>query len=177
MSTVFYRGEPINTSGELPSVGDSAPFFTLVDENTTDISLCDLKGKNIILNILLSVHIPECAQSIRDFNLLASKNRDIIYICVSADLPLSMREFCEREGLNYIKAASFFRNNNFTDNYGVSIETGQFRGLSTPAIISVNNNGKVCFSERVINIEAFYDYQDAIQSLNTWRNSMCLTNN
>ncbi|MCW8328868.1 thiol peroxidase [Photobacterium sp. SDRW27] len=165
MSTVFYRGEPLNTSRELPFVGDTAPFFTLADKNIADLSLDDLNGKNIILNIFLSIHIPECAQSIRDFNLIAAKNSNIIFLCVSADLPLSMREFCEREGLDYIQTASFFRNTNFTDDYGVSIDSGAFRGLSTPAIISINNNQEICYSKRVTNIEAFYNYHDAITSL------------
>ncbi|RWX56283.1 thiol peroxidase [Photobacterium chitinilyticum] len=166
MSTVLYRNESIDTSGKLPFVGDSAPFFTLVDKDITDLSLADLKGKNIILNIFLSVHIPECAQSIRDFNLIASKNSNIVFLCISADLPLAMREFCEREGLDYIKTASFFHNKSFTEHYGVAIDSGIFRGLSTPAVLSINNFGKISYSQRVTNIDMFSSFHDAIHSLN-----------
>ncbi|MGR5145214.1 thiol peroxidase [Photobacterium alginatilyticum] len=166
MPTDLYKNESINTFGKLPFVGDLAPVFTLVDKNISNLSLNDLKGKSVIINIFLSVHISDCAQSIRDLNFLASKNNDIIFLCISADLPLAMREFCTREGLDYIQIASFFNDKYFTDQYGVTINSGIFRGLAAPAVLGIDSLGIISYRKRVQDFNRITIFHDAIHSLN-----------
>ena len=49
MARVTFKGNPVNTSGELPSVGATAPDFSLVSTELSDVKLSDYKGKNIVL--------------------------------------------------------------------------------------------------------------------------------
>ena len=68
MARVTFKGNPVNTSGELPSVGATAPDFSLVSTELSDVKLSDYKGKNIVLNIFPSLDTGTCAASVRRFN-------------------------------------------------------------------------------------------------------------
>ena len=48
MAKITFKGSPVNTSGQLPAVGSVAPAFTLVKKDLSDVTLKDLKGKNVI---------------------------------------------------------------------------------------------------------------------------------
>ena len=86
MAHITLGGNPINTIGELPAVGTKAPNFTLVKEDLSTISLDDLKGKKVILNIFPSIDTGVCATSVRTFNQKASSINNTIVLCVSKDL-------------------------------------------------------------------------------------------
>ena len=45
MASITLRGNPINTSGDLPAVGSTAPDFTLTGGDLADVSLSDFAGK------------------------------------------------------------------------------------------------------------------------------------
>ena len=53
MAKITRKGNPTNTSGNLPAKGSKAPDFTLVKSDLTNLSLSELKGKKLILNIFL----------------------------------------------------------------------------------------------------------------------------
>ena len=72
MATVTLKGNPFQTTGELPTVGQQAPDFSLVKEDLSALTLNDFKGTNLILNIFPSVDTPTCAASVRAFNQRAA---------------------------------------------------------------------------------------------------------
>ena len=52
MATVTFKKDiTVNTSGQLPAVGSVAPEFVLVKNDLSEVSLKDLRGKTVILNI------------------------------------------------------------------------------------------------------------------------------
>ena len=58
MAKISLGGNPINTMGELPKVGESAKNFTLVAADLSEKSLSDFSGKRVVLNIFPSIDIP-----------------------------------------------------------------------------------------------------------------------
>ncbi|ELR66437.1 Thiol peroxidase, Tpx-type [Photobacterium marinum] len=155
---------------KFPNAGTQAPCFILADNSNTDISLSDLEGKNILLNIIPSIHIAEWAQSLRDLNLLAGRNKHIHCLCLSADLPFAIEQFCQKEGLDYIHTASFFRDPVFTENYGLQINTGALKGMSAPAVICLNTEGTIIYSRKFPHDNLLHDdklngFREAIKAL------------
>ena len=55
MASVTFKGNPVNTVGELPSKGTPAPDFSLINSQLSEVKLSDYKGKNVILNIFPSL--------------------------------------------------------------------------------------------------------------------------
>jgi len=65
MASITLKGNPINTSGDLPAVGSAAPGFTLTGADLGDVSLNDFAGKWVVLSMVPSFDTPVCANSVR----------------------------------------------------------------------------------------------------------------
>jgi len=65
MAEITLGGNPINTCGDLPAVGSTAPAFELTKSDLSPLSSADLAGQNVVLNIFPSVDTPTCATSVR----------------------------------------------------------------------------------------------------------------
>ncbi|MCI5219717.1 MAG: thiol peroxidase [Candidatus Electrothrix sp. LOE2] len=165
MAQVTFQGTPVNTVGELPTAGQTAPDFTLTATDLSDISLGDYKGKKLVLNIFPSVDTPVCATSVRRFNDEAGKLDNTKVLCISRDLPFALGRFCGAEGLENVISASELRSDNFGRDYGVRIADSALAGLFARAIVVIDEAGKVIYTQLVPEIAEEPDYQKAIAAL------------
>ena len=55
MANITLKGNPCNTSGDLPAVGSAAPDFALVAADLSEKNLADFSGKNLIISIVPSL--------------------------------------------------------------------------------------------------------------------------
>src|SRR3546814_1030066 len=109
MSNVTFKGQPINIDGQFPAVGATAPAFSLVGGDLSDVTLSTHAGKRKVLNIFPSVDTSVCATSVRRFNELAGKLDNTVVLCISADLPFAQARFCGAEGLDQVANLSLMR--------------------------------------------------------------------
>jgi thiol peroxidase len=149
MAKITFKGNAVNTNGQLPAVGSKAPDFKLVGAGLNELSLADYKGKRVVLNIFPSLDTGVCATSVRQFNKWVSDKENTVVICVSKDLPFAQSRFCGAEGLNNVITASDFRYNNFATDYGVLMTDGPLAGLMARSVVAIDENGKVTYTELV----------------------------
>jgi len=109
MAETKLGGNPVHTSGELPATGAPAPDFTVVKGDLSSVSLSDLSGQRVVLNIFPSIDTAVCAASVRRFNELASSLDNTTVLNVSMDLPFAQSRFCGAEGLEDVVNCSDFR--------------------------------------------------------------------
>ena len=164
MSQVTLGGNPVNTSGDLPSVGTSAPSFDLAGVDLGNISSADLVGQNVVLNIFPSVDTPTCATSVRTFNERAAGLDNTVVLCVSADLPFAQGRFCGAEGIANVKTASTFKSS-FGDDYGVNLVDGKLAGVLARAVVVIGPDGTVKHTELVAEIAQEPNYDAALAAL------------
>ena len=165
MASITLKGNPINTCGDLPAVGAKAPEFTLVDTELNDVALESFAGKNVVLNIFPSIDTPVCANSVRKFNESAAGDNTAV-LCISMDLPFAHKRFCGAEGLENVNSLSAFRNPEFGKDYGVTIVDGPLRGLFARAVVVVNGDGDVVYTELVPEIAQEPNYDTALAAIN-----------
>lgn len=165
METVYFKGEPCHTSGNVPEVGTKAPCFTLVTPALKEISCADFKGKRVILNVFPSLDTPVCAASVRHFNQEASTLSDTVVLCVSMDLPFAAGRFCEAEGLKDVIPASAFRSPSFAEKYGLELVDGPLAGLLTRAVIILDGDRNVIYTDLVNEITEEPRYNEALEVL------------
>ncbi len=72
METIYFKGTPCHTYGNIPAVGTKAPCFNLVNKDLAEISCSDYTGKRVVLNVFPSLDTPVCATSVRKFNQMAA---------------------------------------------------------------------------------------------------------
>lgn len=164
MATVTLKGNPIETVGELPKVGDKAPAFNLVKDDLSDLQLGDLKGR-VVLNIFPSIDTGTCAKSVREFNTKAAALNNTTVVCVSKDLPFALGRFCGAEGINNVLVGSAFRSS-FGEDYGVTFKTGPLTGLLSRSVVVIDENGKVTYTQQVAETADEPDYDAALKALN-----------
>jgi len=164
MATVTLSGNPFNTVGELPAVGSSAPDFNLCKTDLSNLSLADLSGKRVVLNIFPSVDTPTCAASVRQFNEKAASLDNVVVVCISADLPFAMTRFCGAEGIENVISGSVFKSS-FGDDYGVEIADGPLVKLLSRAIVVLDTEGKVVYTEQVAETADEPNYDAALASI------------
>lgn len=164
MAQITLKGNPINTSGDLPEVGSDTPGFTLVATDLSEKSLSDYAGKTLVLNIFPSVDTPVCAAGVRAFNEKAA-DVDAVVLCISADLPFAQSRFCGAEGIEGVESLSTFRNADFGDAYGIRIVDGALAGVLGRAVVVVDGDGKVTYTELVPEIAQEPDYDSALAAI------------
>ncbi|MEC9206055.1 MAG: thiol peroxidase [Pseudomonadota bacterium] len=165
MTKITLKGNEINTTGDVPKVGDKAPDFVLVGEDLKNVTLNDFKDKNKILSIVPSLDTPVCQSSTKIFNEKATSVTDTVVLTVSADLPFAMARFCSSEKLNNIQSLSMMRSRNFAKDYGVLIEDGPLAGITARAVIVIDKNDTVIHSELVKEIAEEPNYDAALNCL------------
>lgn len=165
MAAITLKGNPIHTSGELPAVGSAAPGFSLTAADLSQKSLGDYAGKKVVLNIFPSIDTPTCATSVRRFNSEAATRGDAAVLCVSADLPFAQKRFCGAEGIANVATLSSFRDASFGAGYGLNIVDGPLAGLLARAVVVIDQNGKVVYTELVPEIAQEPNYDGALAHL------------
>ncbi|KAB2814716.1 thiol peroxidase [Phaeocystidibacter luteus] len=165
MATTALKGNPVQLKGELPTVGTVAPDFTLTQMDLSDVSLDNFKGKKIVLNIFPSVDTGICAASVRKFNEESAKLDNTVVLCVSRDLPFAHNRFCGAEGIEGVVSVSQIRNTQFMDNYGVELADGPMAGLLARAVVVLNENHEVVYTELVPEITTEPNYDAATAAL------------
>lgn len=165
MAQITLKGNAINTIGELPKVGTKAPDFRLVKNDLSEGTLSDYKGQRLVLNIFPSLDTGTCAASVRHFNAEASELKNTSVLCISKDLPFAQARFCGAEGLNDVHNLSDFRTGKFGKDYGVEIIDGPLAGLESRAVVVVDEDGKVVYTQQVGEIVDEPDYDAALAFL------------
>ena len=165
MAKLTLKGNPINTNGDLPAVGQLAPNFKLVAADLKDVTLTDFAGKKKLLNIVPSLDTSVCALSTRKFNEHAKARPDTVILIISADLPFAQKRFCGNEGLSNVITLSMMRSRKFAKDYGVLLEDGPLAGLTARAVIVLDENNIVRYTELVPEIAQEPDYNAALAVL------------
>ena len=165
MAKVTLKGNPVSTSGELPTVGSKAPEFQLTDTDLGDVTLAAFKGKKKLLNIVPSLDTPVCATSTKKFNDQAGKLNNTAILIVSSDLPFAQKRFCSAENTNSVKTLSMMRSRNFAKDYGVLIQDGPLKGITARAIVVLDENDNVKYTELIPEITQEPNYDAALAAL------------
>ena len=165
MAQVTLHGTPINTNGDLPAVGSTAPDFRLVDGELNDLTLADFAGKKKLISIVPSLDTPTCATSTKVFNERLGGRDDVVVLVVSADLPFAQGRFCQAEGTADVKTLSMMRSRNFAKDYGMLIEDGPLAGITGRAVVVVGETGSVLHTELVPEIGQEPNYDPALAAL------------
>ncbi|BBY97426.1 thiol peroxidase [Mycolicibacterium fallax] len=163
MAQITFKGNPINTVGELPAVGSPAPEFTLTGTDLSEVTKATYAGQPVVLNIFPSLDTGVCAASVRTFNERVGSGGTKV-LNVSADLPFAQGRFCGAEGIENVDSASTFRSS-FGADYGLTMTDGPLAGLLGRAVVVIGADGNVVYTEQVPEIVQEPNYDAALGAL------------
>jgi thiol peroxidase len=165
MATITLQGKEAHTNGELPAVGSDAPDFHLVTTKMQDVHLADYRGRKKLLNIVASLDTGLCVTSARKFGERLGDRDDVAVLTVSADLPFAQQRACTAEGVDNVELLSMMRTRAFAKDYGVLMTDGPLAGLAARAVVVLDADDKVVYTQLVPELVTEPDYEAAIASL------------
>ena len=80
-------------------------------------------------------------------------------------MPYAHKRFCSAEGLDNVVSLSELRDSKFGDDYNVRIIDGPMKGLLSRAVVVVDEEGKVIYTEQVPNIGQEPNYEAVVSAL------------
>lgn len=165
MAKITLNGDGMNTCGNLPTKGEKAPDFVLVNTELADVKLSDLAGKKTVLNIFPSIDTPVCARSMKAFYEKLANKDSVEVFNVAADLPFAFKRHCTELGsAKNIHAVSTFRSD-FAKTYGMKIEDGVLKGLCARGVVVLDEQNNVIHSELVDKLENEPNYDQVLAVL------------
>jgi len=166
MASITLHGDPCNTSGDLPAVGTTAPDFSLVTADLANVGLDAYSGKKKLLNIVPSLDTGICAISTSRFNQEMGDREDAVALVISADLPFAQQRFADAEGIKNVVSLSLMRGKKFAKDYGMLIVDGPLAGVCGRAVVVLDENNTVLYTQLVGEIAEEPDYDSALAALN-----------
>ncbi len=163
--TVTFQGNPVAIAGKLPQIGATAPPFLLANDELKDVAISHFGKKRKVLNIFVSIDTPVCDSSVRKFNEMVASLPNTEMIGISNDLPFAQKRFCGAANISNVTMLSTFRSPKFAQDYGVAIPEGALKGLTTRAVVVLDENNKVIYSQRFKEIAEAPDYQKVLEVL------------
>ncbi len=165
MAKINLKDHKVTTYGSLPALDEKAPHFELIKADLSTATLEDFKGKRVVMNIFPSIDTGVCATSVRNFNERATDLKNTVVLCISRDLPFAQKRFVNDEGLENVTNLSDFKDRNFGKDYGVEMIDGPMEGLLSRAVVVLDENGHVIYSQQVEDISDEPDYLSALKTL------------
>jgi peroxiredoxin Q/BCP len=85
------------------AAGDTAPAFTLTDQDGTSVSLSDYAGQKVVVYFYPAAMTPGCTTQACDFrdNLGSLKSAGYQVLGISKDAPAKLKKFQERDAVNF----------------------------------------------------------------------------
>lgn len=165
MAQITLKGTPIHTNGDLPAIGSEAPDFSLTDNNLSDRSLKDYKGRKKIISIVPSLDTAVCSLSTKKFSETIADHPEIIVLVVSADLPFAQKRLCGSENITNITTLSMMRSKDFAKQYGVLIQDGPLAGICARAVLVLDENDRILYTELVSEITQEPNYEKSLAAV------------
>jgi len=165
MATFTLQGNETHTNGDLPAIGSAAPDFHLVTTKMADVHLADYQGKKKLLNIVPSLDTGVCLTSTKTFEKVLGGRDEVIVLVISADLPFAQERVCGAEGIENVELLSMMRTRGFAKDYGVLITDGPLAGIAARAVVVIDENDKVVYTQLVPELGTEPDYDAALAAL------------
>jgi len=152
------EGQSLTVVGRMLRPGDPAPTFTVdyFDGSAMSaVTLSDLAGSTVVLNVVNSVDTPVCDIQTRRVDGLFPGAK---VLTVSMDLPFALARWTAAAGVTH-PAVSSHRSEDFGRDYGVLIK--EWRALQRSVFV-IDGDGRLVHTEYVQNQMDQPDYDAAV---------------
>jgi peroxiredoxin len=148
-------------------IGQQAPDFTLRSSDKQDITLNDLKGKNVVLLFYPLAFTGVCTTelcSMRD-NIATYNNLDAQVLAISVDSIYTLDKFKKEQNYNFPLLSDF--NKEVSSAYGSLYETFGYgmKGVSKRSAFVIDKEGVVRYAEVLEDAGKVPDFEAVQQTL------------
>ena len=163
LGAVTIKGNALTVIGDPVSVGDMAPDVTLTDNGLQPVNISDSNGKVRLISVVPSLDTGICdAQTRRMNEEAANLGDDVVILTVSAEHPFNQKRWCGDAGVEAVQVLSDHQSMAFGEAYGLYIKEWR---LNQRAMLVLDREGKVTYTEYIPEIAQFPDYDGALNAV------------
>ncbi len=159
---VTIKGNPLTTIGEHVAVGAKAPDAAFVANDLSTVKISDSSGKVRLISVVPSLDTGICDAQTKRFNDEALNYDGVEFLTVSAEHPFNQKRWATEASCSNIKVVSDHMDMGFGQAYGLAIKEWR---LLQRAIIIIDENDEVAYTEYIPEIAQFPDYDAALAKL------------
>ncbi|RIL46450.1 thiol peroxidase [Staphylococcus equorum] len=160
MAQITFKQEPITLLGSQVKKGETAPDFTVLDNDLNEVTLSNYDGQKKLISVVPSIDTGVCDKQTRKFNEEAAQE-DGVVLTISVDLPFAQKSWCASNGLDNVVTLSDHKELSFGNNYGVVMD--ELRLLARSVFV-LDENNKVVYTEVVSEGTDFPDFDAALEA-------------
>ncbi len=161
MTSVTFKGSPVTLVGNEVKVGDTAPNFTVLANDLSEVTLNDSEGHVRLISVVPSIDTGVCDEQTRRFNEEAASLPGVKILTISCDLPFAQARWCAAAGIENVQVLSDHRDLSFGEAFGVVMK--ELRLLAR-SIFVVDSTGKITYKEIVNEVTNHPNYTAAIEA-------------
>ncbi|MBU5342085.1 thiol peroxidase [Caldifermentibacillus hisashii] len=161
MTSVTFKGSPVTLVGNEVKVGDTAPNFTVLANDLSEVTLNDSEGHVRLISVVPSIDTGVCDAQTRRFNEEAASLPGVKILTISCDLPFAQARWCATAGIENVQVLSDHRDLSFGEAFGVVMK--ELRLLAR-SIFVVDSTGKITYKEIVNEVTNHPNYTAAIEA-------------
>lgn len=148
MATITFRGTPVQTVGELPAVGTKAPAFTLTGADLADVT-SDASRVSALSSTFSPAWTPACAP-LRCASLTSAQRLSIMpWWCAPPPIYRLLRDDSVRRKASTVWSPARSFRSSFGSDYGVTQADGPLAGVLARAVVVLDTDGTVLYTELV----------------------------
>jgi thiol peroxidase len=157
------RGNPVTLVGNEVKVGDKAPDFVALANDSSPVSFSSFRGKVCVLSSVLSLDTAVCNAETRRIDHEAERlGPDVTILTISMDLPFAQKRWADAAGMNRVQALSDHREASFGTSYGLLIKESR---LLARAVLLVDREGIIRYIQLVKETSQEPDYDEVLSAL------------
>lgn len=161
MKSVTFKGSPVTLVGNEVKVGDTAPNFTVLANDLSEVTLNDSEGHVRLISVVPSIDTGVCDAQTRRFNEEAASLPGVKILTISCDLPFAQARWCAAAGIENVQVLSDHLDLSFGEAFGVVMK--ELRLLAR-SIFVVDSTGKITYKEIVNEVTNHPNYTAAIEA-------------
>lgn len=161
MTSVTFKGSPVTLVGNEVKVGDTAPNFTVLANDLSEVTLNDSEGHVRLISVVPSIDTGVCDAQTRRFNEEAASLPGVKILTISCDLPFAQARWCAAAGIENVQVLSDHRDLSFGEAFGVVMK--ELRLLAR-SIFVVDSTRKITYKEIVNEVTNHPNYTAAIEA-------------
>lgn len=159
------RGKKENRAGKTLSIGSKAIDCALVNKNFEVIHLNQFFDKPMCIYTFPTIEIKKNRDNLKRLNIMAEKNCNIHFICVSLDIPFTLNRVITSYKLEHIRCLSDFRTREFGFAYGTLILDGLLAGMLADSFLLLSKDNTVNYIQHLEYLERDLNWQDIESAL------------
>jgi thiol peroxidase len=166
----LFKNKPVTFNGVKAEKGTKVKDFKVMNIAFEEVKYSNYNTFPIkVISVVPSLDTSVCSLQTSKVNTELSKDKRVVVLTISNDLPFAQKRWCGNSGIENIITLSDYLHNDFGSKFGIIMN--EFKLLAR-AVYIVNSKDEIVYVEYVDNMSTHPNYDELLKHLNAEINNL-----